>query len=69
MLQSKLNKVDPRQHKDKIFIISFYELSDTQMSKNMNDILNVKFPINNNEFNYIIIVANLTIKDNLKNIF
>lgn len=29
------------------------------MSKDMNDILNVKFPINNTEFNYIIIVANL----------
>ena len=35
----------------------------------MNDILSVKFPINNTEFNCMIIDANLGIKDNLRNIF
>lgn len=34
-----------------------------------NEILNVKFPIDNSEFNFMIIDANLGITDNLKNIF
>ena len=35
----------------------------------MSEILNIKFPINNAEFNYMIIDSNLGIKENLNNIF
>jgi hypothetical protein len=34
-----------------------------------NDILNIKFPIDNSDFNFMIIDANLGISENLNNIF
>ena len=58
--------------KDKDIYVSptFYELSNTQLkNENFNDLLNIKFPINNKIFNYMIIDANLAIKENLQNIF
>lgn len=49
-------------------------MSNTQLSSQGNperddDILNIKFPINNAEFNYMIIDANLGSVENLNNIF
>ncbi len=38
-------------------------------NENFNELLNIKFPINNKTFNYMIIDANLAIKENLQNIF
>lgn len=51
----------------------FDEKSNAQLNEGnndkMNDILNIKFPIDNSEFNFMIIDANLGISDNLNNIF
>ena len=38
-------------------------------NENFDELLNIKFPINNKTFNYMIIDANLAIKENLQNIF
>jgi hypothetical protein len=38
-------------------------------NEKINDMLNIKFPIDNSEFNFMIIDANLGISDNLNNIF
>jgi hypothetical protein len=49
---------------------TYNELSNTQLkNENFNELLNIKFPINNKVFNYMIIDANLAIKENLQNIF
>ena len=49
---------------------TFNEVSNTQLkNENFNELLNIKFPINNKVFNYMIIDANLAIKENLQNIF
>ena len=48
-------------------------MSNNQLKNNENEnfdeLLNIKFPINNKTFNYMIIDANLAIKENLQNIF
>ena len=56
---------------------SFEDLSNNQLiNENNNDrndkennILNIKFPIDNSEFNFMIIDANLGIAENLNNLF
>ena len=52
---------------------TFSDLSNMQLKNNENEnfdeLLNIKFPINNKTFNYMIIDANLAIKENLQNIF
>ena len=51
---------------------TFSELSNLQLknaNENFDELLNIKFPINNKTFNYMIIDANLAIKENLQNIF
>ena len=51
---------------------TFSDLSNLQLknaNENFNELLNIKFPINNKTFNYMIIDANLAIKENLQNIF
>ena len=49
---------------------TFYDVSNAQLkNENFNELLNIKFPINNKVFNYMIIDANLAIKENLQNIF
>lgn len=50
------------------------QLNETQVSKNFTDeggcdISNIKFPIDNSQFNFMIIDANLGISDNLNNLF
>lgn len=59
----------------------FEEKSNSQLNESQNqnqkvfttekekDILNIKFPIDNSEFNFMIIDANLGISDNLNNLF
>ena len=69
-LQSKFNKVDQTLQTSKTHISKFSEISTNQInSQDMSEILNIKFPINNAEFNYMIIDSNLGIKENLNNIF
>ena len=69
-LQSKFNKVDQTLQTSKTHISKFSEISTNQLnSQDMSEILNIKFPINNAEFNYMIIDSNLGIKENLNNIF
>lgn len=54
----------------KNLINDFTDLSHTQLiAEEHIDILNIKFPIKNDEFHYLFIDANLGIKDNLFNIF
>ena len=51
---------------------TFSDLSNLQLknvNENFDELLNIKFPINNKTFNYMIIDANLAIKENLQNIF
>ena len=51
---------------------TFSDLSNSQLknvNENFDELLNIKFPINNKTFNYMIIDANLAIKENLQNIF
>jgi hypothetical protein len=50
---------------------TFDEKSDSQCGnkESMNDILNIKFPIDNSGFNFMIIDANLGVVENLNNIF
>ena len=43
-------------------------MSISQMDKDFSDVLSMKFPLDN-KFNYMIIDANLGIKENLNNIF
>lgn len=66
-MQSKFNK---KVQSSKATLNSFLDVSNAQLSsEDMSTVLNVKFPLNNQEFNYMIIDANLGIKENLKNIF
>jgi hypothetical protein len=52
---------------------TFSDLSNNQLKNNENEnfdeLLNIKFPINNKTFSYMIIDANLALKENLQNIF
>lgn len=61
------------KHKNIYESPTFSDLSNTQLKNNENEnfdeLLNIKFPINNKTFNYMIIDANLAIKENLQNIF
>ena len=69
-LQSKFNKADQTVQNSKNLFTHFNENSTNQINNSdMSEIINVKFPINNAEFSYMIIDANLGIKDNLNNIF
>ena len=69
-LQSKFNKADQTVQNSKNLFTHFNENSTNQINNSdMSEIINVKFPINNAEFSYMIIDANLGIKENLNNIF
>ena len=61
------------KHKNIYESPTFSDLSNNQLKNNENEnfdeLLNIKFPINNKTFNYMIIDANLAIKENLQNIF
>ena len=61
------------RHKNIYESPTFSDLSNLQLKNNENEnfdeLLNIKFPINNKTFNYMIIDANLAIKENLQNIF
>ena len=61
------------RHKNIYESPTFSDLSNNQLKNNENEnfdeLLNIKFPINNKTFNYMIIDANLAIKENLQNIF
>ena len=61
------------KHKNIYESPTFSDLSNDQLKNNENEnfdeLLNIKFPINNKTFNYMIIDANLAIKENLQNIF
>jgi hypothetical protein len=56
----------PEAHKNVFKNIE--EKSSSQLD-NSNDLLGIKFPVDNSQFNFMIIDANLGISDNLKNIF
>jgi hypothetical protein len=56
----------PEAHKNVFKQIE--EKSSTQLDSS-NDLLGIKFPVDNSQFNFMIIDANLGISDNLKNIF
>ena len=72
--KSTLNELTSQgglKHKNIYESPTFSDLSNLQLknNENFNELLNIKFPINNKTFNYMIIDANLAIKENLQNIF
>ena len=72
--KSALNELTSQgglKHKNIYESPTFSDLSNLQLknNENFNELLNIKFPINNKTFNYMIIDANLAIKENLQNIF
>ena len=72
--KSTLNELTSQgglKHKNIYESPTFSDLSNFQLknNENFNELLNIKFPINNKTFNYMIIDANLAIKENLQNIF
>ena len=73
--KSALNELTSQgglKHKNIYESPTFSELSNLQLknvNENFDELLNIKFPINNKTFNYMIIDANLAIKENLQNIF
>ena len=73
--KSALNELTAQgglKHKNIYESPTFSDLSNVQLknvNENFDELLNIKFPINNKTFNYMIIDANLAIKENLQNIF
>ena len=73
--KSALNELTAQgglKHKNIYESPTFSDLSNSQLknvNENFDELLNIKFPINNKTFNYMIIDANLAIKENLQNIF
>ena len=73
--KSALNELTSQgglKHKNIYESPTFSDLSNLQLknvNENFDELLNIKFPINNKTFNYMIIDANLAIKENLQNIF
>ena len=73
--KSALNELTAQgglKHKNIYESPTFSDLSNLQLkniNENFDELLNIKFPINNKTFNYMIIDANLAIKENLQNIF
>ena len=73
--KSALNELTSQgglRHKNIYESPTFSDLSNSQLknvNENFDELLNIKFPINNKTFNYMIIDANLAIKENLQNIF
>ena len=73
--KSALNELTSQgglKHKNIYESPTFSDLSNAQLknvNENFDELLNIKFPINNKTFNYMIIDANLAIKENLQNIF
>ena len=78
MLNTLQNKYSADSSSVKKCLKEFKEKSYTELDKHQNeinhndkenDIMNLKFPIENSKFNFMIIDANLSINQNLNNIF